>query len=179
MHCSSNVPPTRRRWRYAGTLQHLVKITKPFYRGIYEVTQREYAALLSGLSPYIVRNETLPVSNVDWDDAANFCRRLSVKEQRPYRLPIEAEWEYACWAGTNDWLQQSKIYDFAWHFDNAGQRPHSVGSLNPNPFGLFDMFGNVSEWCHDWYGNEYYATSPTLNPAGPISGTSRISRGGN
>ncbi len=159
--------------------QHLVKVSKPFYLGIYEVTQREYAALLSGLNPSIVRNETLPVNNVDWDDAANFCRRLSDKEQRAYRLPTEAEWEYACRAGNNDWLQQSKISEFGWHSDNAKQQPHPVGSLKPNPFGLFDMFGNVSEWCHDWYFSGYYADSPTLNPAGPISGSSRISRGGN
>ena len=161
------------------TPQHLVKISKPFYLGIYEVTQREYSALLSGLNPSIVRNETLPVNNVDWDDAANFCRRLSDKEQRRYRLPTEAEWEYACWSGTNDWLQQSKISELGWHSNNAKQRPHPVGSLKPNPFGLFDMFGNVSEWCHDWYFSGYYADSPTLNPAGPINGSSRISRGGN
>ena len=159
--------------------QHLVKVSKPFYMGIYEVTQREYAALLSGLNPSIVRNETLPVNNVDWDDAANFCRRLSDKEQRAYRLPTEAEWEYACRAGNNDWLQQSTISEFAWHSNNANQRPHPVGSLKPNPFGLFDMFGNVSEWCHDWYFSGYYADSQMLNPAGPISGTSRICRGGN
>jgi formylglycine-generating enzyme required for sulfatase activity len=123
---------------------------------------------------------------VNWDDAVAYCKKLSDREDKTYRLPTEAEWEYACRAGTetrwsfgDDWQQ---LGQHAWYRENTSpadeQGAHQVGLKKPNAFGLYDMHGNVWEWCHDYYGEDYYKSSPEKDPQGPASGFSSILRGG-
>jgi formylglycine-generating enzyme required for sulfatase activity len=158
--------------------QHEVTISKPFYLGVYEVTQEQYQALM-GRNPSYSKGPTNPVELVSWDDAREFCRRLSEKTGRKARLPTEAEWEYACRAGTRTRFSfgdaDGALGDYAWYGDSRGST-HPVGQKKPNPWGLYDMHGNVGEWCGDWYG-EYTPDSAT-DPTGPISGSERVERGG-
>ena len=120
------------------------------------------------------------------DDAEAFCRRLSQREGRVYRLPTEAEWEYACRAGTTTAFQfgenESGLAEYGWYKENTydvGERyAHEVGQKKPNAWGLHDMHGNVWEWCTDWFNYDYYDVSPVDDPPGPASGTSRVVRGG-
>ena len=158
---------------------HTVKITKPFYLGIYEVTQAEWADIM-GTAPAHFKGKNLPVVNVSWTETQEFLKRLSDKEKKTYRLPTEAEWEYACRAGTKtaysfgDDLKQME--EFCWFEINSESKIHPVGTKKPNPWGFFDMHGNVWEWCADWM-KEYSATEVT-DPKGPSAGTYRIYRGG-
>ncbi|MBT5885233.1 MAG: formylglycine-generating enzyme family protein, partial [Planctomycetaceae bacterium] len=125
-------------------------------------------------------------SHVNWFTAIEFCRRLSREEGKTYRLPTEAEWEYACRAGTNTpWsfgIDEKVLGDYAWYKENAWdigeQYTHQVGLKKPNAFGLYDMHGNVYEWCHDYYGEDYYKSSPATDPLGPTLGSARVLRGG-
>ena len=115
------------------------------------------------------------VSNISWNDAAAFCQWLSRKEGQTFRLPTEAEWEYACRAGTTTRYyfgdSDAMLGDHAWFGKNCGETcMHPVGQKLPNPWGLFDVYGNVWEWCADWYGNDYYTKSPVDDPRGPDSG---------
>jgi formylglycine-generating enzyme required for sulfatase activity len=138
----------------------------------------------------------LPVDSVSWDDAVEFCRKLSQMQEekaawRTYLLPSEAQWEYACRAGStgrhsfssfrnaiakDDEKHESSEY--GWCSENSGGMTHAVGLKPANPWGLYDMHGNVWEWCQDWYDNDYYATSPRDDPAGPPAGSFRAHRGG-
>jgi len=166
--------------------QHHVRITKGFWIGVYEVTQREYLAVTSG-NPSIF---DLPVEMVSWDDAQEFCRKLSQKEGKTYRLPTEAEWEYACRVGTTTAFAFGETistdhanYDGNQTYGSGSkgqyrERTVTVGNFRPNAFGLYDMHGNVFEWCQDWYGENYYADSPEVDPQGPDSGSYRVARGG-
>ncbi|MBC8875268.1 MAG: formylglycine-generating enzyme family protein [Planctomycetes bacterium] len=173
-------------------LRHKVRITKPFYIGVYEVTQAEYEKVM-GKNPSVhskggryanrvPEKDTSrhPVENVLWDEAAEFCKRLSAKEGKAYRLPTEAEWEYACRAGTTTrWIcgnDQANVGEYAWHRGNAGMKTHPVGEKKPNAYGLHDMHGNVSEWCADWRGP--YASEEVSDPSGPETGSNRVHRGG-
>jgi formylglycine-generating enzyme required for sulfatase activity len=123
---------------------------------------------------------------VTWDDAVEFCSRLSQQEDKAYRLPTEAQWEYACRAGTTTHFSfgdnDSALGDYAWYRNNTydmDQRyPHPVGQKRPNPWGLHDMHGNVYEWCSDFYDEDYYSNSPSVDPAGPPLGEARSVRGG-
>ncbi|NLY02106.1 MAG: SUMF1/EgtB/PvdO family nonheme iron enzyme [Rhodopirellula sp.] len=181
------------------TPKHRVRITRPFYLGVYEVTQEEYERVMgnnpSAFSAQGANAEQVlgvdtsrhPVETVYWVSANAFCARLSAisDEQasgRVYRLPTEAEWEYACRAGTTTrWSfgdDASLLKDYAWYSANSGGRTHVVGELQPNGFGLFDMYGNVWEWCADWYHERYYANSPAEDPEGPRTGATRVRRGG-
>ena len=137
-----------------------------------------------------------PVENVSWDDAVEFCRKLSEMPEekaagRTYRLPSEAQWEYACRAGStgrysfssggsgiSKEYDEKALSDYGWFGDNAGGMTHAVGLKRANAWGLYDMHGNVWEWCQDWYDKEYYAKSPTDDPAGPPGGSHRVNRGG-
>ena len=128
-----------------------------------------------------------PVEMVSWDDAQEFCRKLSELAEekeagRRYRLPTEAEWEYACRAGSAEKYcygdDESRLGDYAWYRKNSDGKTHQVGQKKPNAWGLYDMHGNVWEWCADWYDREYYANSPTDDPTGPSEGSFRVFRGG-
>jgi formylglycine-generating enzyme required for sulfatase activity len=163
---------------------HKVAITKPFYLGKHEVTQQQWEAVMGG-NPSEFRAPENPVDSVNWDDCQAFCKKLNTKfrdRAAKFFLPTEAQWEYACRAGSTSRFcfgdEDAKIGDYAWFYDNADGRTLPVGRKKPNPWGLYDMHGNVSEWCADWYGPEYYKCSPSRDPAGPASGLSRANRGG-
>jgi formylglycine-generating enzyme required for sulfatase activity len=176
-------PPTED-IREVGHPQHRVKISKSFYMGIYEVTQTQYQAVM-GANPSYFKGDDLPVEQVSRNDAIEFCRKLSQKEGRTYRLPTEAEWEYACRAGTTtrfyygDDLAYSQLGEYGWYSNNSDYNTHPVGQKKPNAFGLYDMLGNVWEWCQDWYDRNYYTNSPAVDPQGPSSGQYCVIRGGN
>jgi formylglycine-generating enzyme required for sulfatase activity len=164
---------------------HEVTISKPFYMGIYEVTQAQWKAVM-GTEPWKAERalgymrlqprpegfDDYPVAFVDSYDAIEFCRKLSKKTGRTVSLPTEAQWEYACRAGTTTTFSfgddLSKLIDYGWYGGkNAGQKEdyaHRVGQLKPNPWGLYDMHGNVWEFCSDWYDKDYYGRSPSVDP---------------
>ena len=123
-----------------------------------------------------------PAETVSWDDAVGFCKRMSEKENRTYRLPTEAEWEYVCRAGTTTkWCcgdDEKCLSKYAWYEDNSEGMTRPVAQLKPNPWGLYDLHGNVWEWCGDWWETNYYANSPTDDPTGPKAGPVQVVRGG-
>jgi formylglycine-generating enzyme required for sulfatase activity len=167
-------------WPPAGSPAHRVYITKAFQMGRYEVTQEQWQAVM-GSNPSNFKGVTLPVEQVSWDDVQGFLQRLNArKDGFRYRLPTEAEWEYVARAGTTDtYGGASALGDVAWYVDNSDYMTHPVGQKRPNAWGLYDMLGNVWEWCQDWYDGSYYPSSPMENPAGPSwSSFGRIVRGG-
>jgi formylglycine-generating enzyme required for sulfatase activity len=164
---------------------HPVTLTKPFELGVYEVTQEQYEQVMKVPNRSKFKGPQNPVEKVSWDDAVEFCRKLSsLPEEKAagyvYRLPTEAEWEYACRAGTqtayNFGDSESELGDYAWYDKNAGGTTHPVGSKRPNAWGLYDMHGNVYEWCQDWYGS--YPSGSVTDPTGAASGSYRVLRGG-
>ncbi len=191
--------------------QHKVRIS-PFYIGVTEVTQAQYEAVVgSNPSHFSSTGEgkdkvagrptgQYPVERVSWLDAVRFCDKLSEKEGRTpvyqesdqkkartnkgrgYRLPMEAEWEYACRAGTATKYcfgdPVAKLSEYGWFRGNAGGMTHPVGEKRPNGFGVYDMHGNVREWCSDWFDDSYYQNAPVNNPQGPSVGVRRVIRGG-
>jgi formylglycine-generating enzyme required for sulfatase activity len=137
--------------------------------GAYEVTQAQYENIMDR-NPATFRTDQNPVENASWEDAVEFCRRLSEKEGVAYRLPTEAEWEYACRAGsTTPYYTGAKISMDQASYDKKETAP--VGSFPPNGLGLFDMHGNVFEWCRDWYSPTYYQSSPIEDPQGTDAAT--------
>ncbi len=160
--------------------QHEVRITKAFYIGAHEVTQEQYAAVM-GKNPSKFPGARNPVERVSWHDAVEFCARLSEKDGQTYRLPTEAEWEYACRGGSTTAYSfgsaPRRLGDHAWYSRNSGEKPHEVGLKLPNAWGLYDVHGNVWEWCQDWYDDDY-RSSTAEDPTGPTSGTYRCVRGG-
>ena len=163
---------------------HLIKITKPFYMGKHEVTQEQWQTLMGGNPSYF--NESRvgadwkkhPVEQVSWNAAQEFLQRLGEKEKRKYRLPSEAEWEYAARAGTTDASQGGAVDRVGWSWLNSGGNTHPVGQLKPNAWGLYDMLGNVWEWVQDQYADDYYMESPAVDPtgAGPDTRRGKLSR---
>jgi len=156
-----------------------------FYIGKYEVTQKAWNEVITWSYPSRFNGcSKCPVENVSWNDIQEFLIELNRKSAKQYRLPTEAEWEYAAreegrkikWAGTN--RSRLKLNEYAWYEENSGRRPHPVGQRKPNALGLFDMSGNVAEWVNDWYGENYYRNSPKYNPYGPAHGEYRVLRGG-
>jgi formylglycine-generating enzyme required for sulfatase activity len=172
--------------------QHQVTIGKDYYLGVTEVTQGQYEKVM-GTNPSYFQKRVIrksdssmyPVEQVSWEDAVEFCKKLSdlpeeKKAGRVYRLPTEAEWEYACRAGSKaaySFGENSKtLGDYSWFGDNSGSQTHPVGEKKPNAWGLYDMHGNVWEWCSDWY--DEYPKGAVSDPSGPSEGSSRVLRGG-
>ncbi|HUT88652.1 MAG TPA: bifunctional serine/threonine-protein kinase/formylglycine-generating enzyme family protein [Thermoguttaceae bacterium] len=179
--------------------QHRVKVTSPYYLGACEVTQAEYQRVVGVNSSHfsaqgvgkgeVAGRDTsrYPAECISWEAAQGFCRELSdlPEEQsagRVYRLPTEAEWEYACRAGTTTRYafgdDAANLGDYAWVCENAGGITHPVGQKKPNRWGLFDVHGNVLEWCEDWFDKDYYERSPSEDPAGRAGNEFRVLRGG-
>jgi len=159
--------------------QHEVTISKPFCMGATEVTQAQFEALM-GTNPSKFKGPTNPVDSVTWDEAVEFCRKLSEKTGKAVRLPTEAEWEYACRAGSKTRFSfgdsDSVLGDYAWCGSNSGGKTHPVGQKKPNPWGLYDMHGNLYEWCADW--RSPYSSKASTDPQGPGSGNRPGLRGG-
>jgi formylglycine-generating enzyme required for sulfatase activity len=167
--------------------KHRVRITKPFYLGLGEVTQGEYQRVMGSNPSKFQDDVTRPVERVDWDQASTFCRKLGELPQEQtvraaYRLPTEAEWEYACRAGTTTQFSFGQNADAltmcGWWKQNSQGSTQPPGRLRPNAWGLCDMAGNVWEWCQDWWASDYYGTSPVEDPSGPAAGSRRVVRGG-
>ena len=156
--------------------QHEVSLTKPYYMGKYEVTQEQYEAVM-GKNPSDIKGAKLPVTNVSWLDCKEFIKKLNDKTNGGYRLPTEAEWEYACRAGTTTaYSFGEKITPKDANYDDSKiEKAVAVGSYQPNAFGLYDMHGNVWEWCEDWHGEYPFAETYQKEPA---TGENRVLRGG-
>ena len=159
---------------------HEVAITRPFYMSVTEVTQGQYEAV-TGSNPSRFKRADKPVEDLTWPEAEAFCKAASARVARPVALPTEAQWEYACRAGTDTlfyWGDDEKpLFDYTWRGShNAGPGP--VAQKKPNAWGLYDMAGNVNEWCRDWFDPTYYAHSPAADPPGPEAGKRRVLRGG-
>ena len=160
---------------------HAVTLTRPFYMGKYDVTQQQYEEL-TGLTPSTFKGKDKPVDTVSWDDAHVFCKKLTDQTGQNVRLPTEAEWEYACQAGSattcNSGDNEAGLDKIAWYSANGNNTTHPVGQKNANNFGLYDLIGNLFQWCEDWYGEDYYGKSEAENPQGPAQGYDRVMRGG-
>ena len=158
---------------------HQVTLTNDYYMGKYEVTQALWQSVM-GSNPSYFKGDDLPVEQVSWNDCQEFISKLNSMTDRKFRLPTEAEWEYAARGGKKSrgyqYSGSSNISDVAWYTDNSGSKTHPVGTKQANELGLYDMTGNVLEWCQDWYGS--YVGSSQTNPTGAVSGSYRVYRGG-
>ena len=158
---------------------HKVILTNDYYMGKYEVTQALWQAVM-GSNPSYFKGDDLPVEQVSWDDCQEFISKLNSMTGRKFRLPTEAEWEYAARGGRKSkgyqYSGSSNISDVAWYDGNSGNKTHPVGTKQANKLGIYDMSGNVWEWCQDWHGS--YVSSSLTNPAGAVSGSNRVYRGG-
>jgi len=150
-----------------------------FYIGKYEVTQKEWKAVM-GSNPSNFKGDDLPVEQVSWDDCQDFIKKLNAKTGKKYRLPTEAEWEYAARGGNKsngyEYSGSNDLGSVGWFTDNSGSKTHPVGQKQANELGIYDMTGNVWEWCSDWYGS--YSSGSQTNPQGASSGSDRVYRGG-
>jgi formylglycine-generating enzyme required for sulfatase activity len=159
---------------------HQVKLS-PFSIGQTEVTQELWEAVM-GSNPSTRKGQKLPVEQVSWDDCQTFITKLNQLTGQQFRLPTEAEWEFAARGGNSSKVYKysgsNNIGDVAWCSLNSGDRSHEVGTKQPNELRLYDMSGNVNEWCQDWYGSNYYSASVINNPTGPTTASTRVFRGG-
>jgi formylglycine-generating enzyme required for sulfatase activity len=177
--------------------QHRVRITRPFYLGIHQVTQHQYREVTGASPSTFSGSDDLPVESISWKDAVTFCNHLSALEglepcydldtwarvgREGYRLPTEAEWEYAARAGSSTRFSfgsdDGAMGEYAWFFDNSLHSTHPVGQKRSNGFGLFDVHGNVWEWCCDAFDPLYYGRSPEADPHCPAQAALRVHRGG-
>ncbi|WP_455052019.1 formylglycine-generating enzyme family protein [Leyella stercorea] len=160
---------------------HRVTLTNDYYIGKYEVTQALWKAVM-GNNPSNFKGDNLPVEKVSWDDCQEFISKLNRITGKTLRLPTEAEWEYAARGGNNSrgyqYSGSNNLSDVAWFRGNSGGKPHAVGTKQPNELGIYDMSGNVDEWCQDWYWYGAYSSSSQVNPTGANSGSYRVCRGG-
>ena len=158
---------------------HRVTLTNNYYIGKYEVTQALWQAVM-GSNPSHFKGDDLPVEQVSWNDCQDFISKLNAMTGKRFRLPSEAEWEYAARGGKKSrgyqYSGSNTIGDVAWYDGNSSSMTHAVGTKQPNELGIYDMTGNVWEWCQDWFGS--YSSSPQTNPTGAVSGSDRVSRGG-
>lgn len=186
---SKLVPLTNMVLIKAGTFvrsKHIVTISHDFWLGKFEVTQGEFTALMNKNPSHFKGCSNCPVEKVTYFDAVAFCSALTKREQETkrlppayeYRLPTEAEWEYACRAGTTNFFsfKDEPPDQYAWTAENSEAKPHPVGEKRPNPWGLYDMHGNVWEWCQDWFTN--YPATNLADPIGPNQGKVKVFRGG-
>ena len=159
--------------------KHKVTLTRNYYIGKTEVTQALWKAVM-GSNPSRFNGDNKPVECVSWNDCQTFISKLNTATGRQFRLPTEAEWEFAARGGNNSRHYQysgsNSLYDVAWYGDNSSNTTHDVATKQANELGLYDMSGNVWEWCSDWYGN--YSSNTQYDPAGPTSGSYRVYRGG-
>ena len=157
---------------------HRVTLTNNYYIGKYEVTQALWQAVM-GSNPSCFKGDDLPVERVSWNDCQDFISKLNSITGKRFRLPTEAEWEYAARGGKKSrgyqYSGSNTLGDVAWYSDNSGSKTHAVGTKQPNELGIYDMAGNVDEWCQDRYGS--YSSSPQANPTGAASGSDRVTRG--
>jgi formylglycine-generating enzyme required for sulfatase activity len=180
--------PKEEKERQDNETQHKVTLTKGFYMGVYAVTQEQYETVM-GKNPSAFKGEkNLPVETVSWEDCQKFIKKLRDKDKKPYRLPTEAEWEYACRAGTKTPFhfgetistdQANYVGDFIYGNGKKGvyrKKTTPVGSFPANAWGLHDMHGNVWQWCQDWHGD--YPQKDMVDPQGPENGERRVLRGG-
>lgn len=161
---------------------HRVDIRKGFFMGRFSVTQEQWARVMES-NPSEFAGGQRPVECVSWHDAQVFIESLNASENtRTYRLPTEAEWEYAARANSTTAYsfgnETSSLSAHAWFKKNAGDMTQPVGQLEPNEWGLYDMHGNVHEWCQDWFDRNYYTQGPKTDPTGPSTGLARALRGG-
>ena len=165
-----------------GEDRHKVTLTKGFHMQTTPVTQKQWKAVMEyNPSDFKRHGDKCPVENVSWEDVNQFIEKLcQMEDTQAYRLPTEAEWEYACRAGTETAYcfgdDVGKLKEYAWYDENSGKRTHPVAQLKPNAWGLYDMHGNVWEWCQDWYGD--YPSESVTDPGGPSTGSYRVGRGG-
>lgn len=161
--------------------QHSVTLDA-FYMAETQVTQELWQAVMGNNPSRFNGNKNNPVDTVSWNDCQNFVKKLNLLTGKSFSLPTEAQWEYAARGG-----RKSKGYKYAggdnldavaWNYDNSNYRTHPVGQKQANELGLYDMTGNVWEWCQDWYDGQYYFNSSQQNPMGPDSGSDRVLRGG-
>jgi formylglycine-generating enzyme required for sulfatase activity len=159
--------------------QHPVEITRLFLFKTTPVTQAEWQAVMGDNPAHFQGDERRPVEQVSWEDAVRFCDALSTRAGGTYHLPTEAQWEYACRSGTTA-ARYGDLDAIAWHRENSHYSTHPVAQKQPNAWGLYDMLGNVWEWCIDWYHDWYdgYPNEPQRDPTGPLRGDSRVFRGG-
>ena len=158
---------------------HAVTLSS-IYIGKYEVTQKQWLEVMGSNPSYFTNCDQCPVEYVSWNDVQDYIQRLNAQTGKQYRLPTEAEWEFAArgglegkgyvYSGSND------LQEVGYFYDNSNGDIHGVGNKRPNELGIFDMSGNVWEWCNDWY--EAYGSNPVKNPQGPASGNARVLRGG-
>jgi formylglycine-generating enzyme required for sulfatase activity len=160
--------------------RHEVTITRPFHMSVTPVTQRQFAAVMHR-NPSHFQGEDLPVENVSWLAAGKFCLKLSRGLGHKFRLPTEAEWEHACRVGSEDpysfGRDPEQLAEYAWYWANSNGETHPVATKKPNDWGLYDMCGNVCEWCRDRYA-DHYAGDEQRDPKGPKTGPARVLRGG-
>lgn len=162
--------------------RHTVRFKKPFYMGTTPVTQSQWQAVM-GSTPSQFSGSDRPVEMVSHDDALLFINRLNkIERTRAYCLPSEARWEYAARAGSRSAYcfgpEKLKLDQYAWYQNNSDQKTRPVSQLAPNDWGLYDLHGNVHEWCADWFDRNYYAKSQAVDPPGPKKGLARSLRGG-
>ncbi len=177
-------PGEKDRWGELEGPVHRVRITRPFYLGKHEVTQEVWEKVM-GVNPSTFPGRRNPVETVSWQDCQGLLKKLNARQTGAgtFRLPTEAQWEHACRAGAatrfyhGDDPDLRDLADHAWFVANSAETTHPVGMKRPNAWGLYDMLGNVWEWCLDWYGEDYFARSPVEDPPGPPGGTLRVLRG--